>query len=229
MIGDGEEQHYTIRPHYAAIRTPKDDIDIPHHIENGTIVRGVRLQIVNAIGPLCYDDFEALPALDHYVEHYRPSAEVVHGGRAQCYFDLFSGHVTTELIKKERHAVITIHTKGKPLLQISPLVVESPVPHHKVWRIPLDSHTLTFMNASRNCPKRSSLDFLLNYLTGEGGIPHAVTADFPAEEWHPDASQSRQAQRAISEEDLVPPTAEELFRDVGGEGELPMCSDSRYP
>lgn len=227
-IGHGPETNYTIAPHYLAIETKKA-LDIESFIEKGTVVRGVRLQIANAVPGLAYDDsFEDIPALTDYVPHYRPSTEVVHAGRAMAYFDLFSGDVSTEMQGQERHVVVTMRTHGRPVLQVTPLVVELPLAASAVWTRALHSSTLTFMNASRDCVKRSSLDFLLNFLTGEGGIPHAVTADFPLGPWEPEDAPRGEAQSSVSEDDLVPPTAEELFNCVN-EGELPMCSDTRYP
>ena len=232
-IGHQPERDYTILPHFTVICTPEGSINVPPLIHSGRIVRGVRLQIVNATGELTYDDsFEDIPALTDYVPHYRPSTEVVHGGRAMCYFDVFSGRVTTEVIKNERHTVITMPTNGTPVLQVTPLVAEFPVQPAFVWTHELDSPMLTVMSASRQCRKHSSLDFLLNYLTGQGGIPHAVKSTFPLAERQSDSSRPAEPRHIISEEDLVPPPPEDLCRCLGAaveEGELLMCSDSRYP
>lgn len=227
-VGDRPVEQYTLPPHYPVIGA--DKIEIPGFIEKRKIVNGVRMEIVNAIGPLCYDkeEFERIPALADYVDQYRPSTEVVHGGRARCYFDVFRGHVSSELRGKERHATIKMWTDGKPVLQVTPLVFEPPQ-SPSVWTFELDSDTLVFMNGTKACGgPYSSHDFLLNYLTEQGGIPHAVSSDFPLGELiagNDDAG----LRHFTSEEDFVPPPAEELTRCVHNEGELVMCSDSRYP
>ncbi|HEX2061025.1 MAG TPA: hypothetical protein VHK90_09815, partial [Thermoanaerobaculia bacterium] len=153
-------------------------------------------------------------------QHYRPSTEVVHGGRARLYFDFFSGRVTTETRKKAIHVRIEIRTKGTPILQVTRLIAEEPSDSEDVRRFPLESGELIIANWGNACKKRSSFDFLLNYLTAQGGIPHVVSEDFPLEE---DLS------APANPDPFADPPIEQLIDCLDNEGDLPMCSDSRYP
>jgi hypothetical protein len=230
-VGKGPVKDYTLPPHYPFISTvSRQTIDVPGLIKRGKIIGGVRLQIVNAVEKVLeYDDeFKRIPALADYVTDYVPSTEVVHGGRARCYFDIFSGHVSSEKKRHERHATIRIRTDGTPLLQVTPLLESSESPAH-VWRIELQSEKLVFMNGTKACGGKYSIyDFLLNYLTAQRGIPHTVTSGFPLD--HGVLSDDTMTDfRFTSEEEFVPPSPAELIRCLDNEGEHPMCSDSRYP
>jgi hypothetical protein len=204
-IGDKPVKPYTIHPHFPLISTSsKQIIDVEGLINEGKIIKGVRLEIVNVLDEaLSYKErYKQVPPLTKYVSNYVPSMDVVYGGRALCYFDFFAGLVSSEKKHGERHATIRVRTDGPPILQVTPLVVESPVSPAPICRLTLESEELTFKNISHSCGEKSSkYDFLLNYLTAQAGIPHSVTLDFPVKEMRPDCD----------------------------EAELPMCSDTRYP
>lgn len=222
-VGEKPIEDYTIYPHTAIVFPERGEpIEYREFIEDCKIRRGVRLEIVNTVGRLEYDEdaFGKVPALTAFVEHYRPSTEVVHGGRARCYFDLFSGRVTTYEVGEEIHVQAEIRTKGAPVLQITPLMIEPPYEPEEMSRITLDTNELIVASSGPSCGKTSPYDFLLNYLTAEGGLPHAVSKDFPVGEV---------STAPVDFDPFADLSREQIIKFLYGEAHTAMCSDSRYP
>lgn len=242
---DGESHHYVLPPHtaYVSPSLPTDppchDITVPGLIEKGHIYVGVRLEIVNAKGPLEYEDvedrtpetgdFDEIPQLTDVDPLYYPSVETVFGGRALCYLDVFHGQIRSALDGGARHARIVVRTEGTPLLQVTPLTGDPSDFAPKVPTIPIDTGHLTIGNTSPQCESAGDFDFLLNYLTAHGGIPRRLPRKTIFLPPGVDA-------RAMS--DCVAQAAAGFtqFRaDVSKlptgkfDGPTPACSDTRYP
>ena len=221
-----EMKDYEIDPHFPVIAAGQGDKtfanmqpDVDDHF-----LSGVRMEIVNAINPLLYDDdFETyvLP-LTRYVPVYRPSSDVVFGGRAMVYFDIFHGKVGIEPIGEAVHTMIEFQTRGKPRLRITPLVGDPCASGPQMLEADLERDELVVANCGSSCGKTSEFDFLLNYLTADTGLPIDVPADFPLETL---VSTADAAPMSIAER-FARPTAAGLTADVGTSL---SCSDSRYP
>lgn len=161
---------YFLPAHLSLISSSNGTFDFPIDgpgICGGLIGTGVRLHIANAI-PSPNDttarSHPPLPSLTEFDPGYRYSPEVVLGGRARCYFDL--PYERFEVRGKAGHAsfgVSKVTTDGPPILRIEPFSGGEP------QDVPIGA-TLTVSNTSISC-KDASLDFLLHFLTAEGGIP----------------------------------------------------------
>jgi hypothetical protein len=223
-------EQYVILPHIPFVKSPGTHIDVPHLIDRGRLIAGVRLQIANGIGALTYDPaFEQVKSLTEYLPYYRPSPEVVYGGRATCYFDLSAGYVSIYERGEAVHTKVTVPTAGKPVLRITPLESDPTAETAPMWDIVLEGDELIVGNISRGCRHRHTFDFLLNYLTAEGGIPHNI-GDIPMELEAEDdpldliATIGRFLTPAGIDRDAI---REMLTTDEYDTS--PACSDSRYP
>lgn len=222
-----EMQTYEIGPHFPLLLATQGDtmcLNMPPYVDGNAVMSGVRLEIVNAVNPLHYDDdFEkyVLP-LTRYVPAYRPSSDVVFSGRAMAYFDVFNGKVGIKPNGEAAHTMIEFLTSGKPRLRITPLVGDPGATDPLVVTTELDTEELTVANFGTSCGKTSEFDFLLNYLTADTGLPLDVTSDFPLETL---VSTADAAPMSISER-FARPTAAGLTADFGT---TLACSDSRYP
>lgn len=205
QVGDGESVQYSIPSHRAKLMSSDAPvaISIDGLIADGVLQEGVRLQIANPLAgqSLTYPangDYDQMPPLTGFLSGYRPSADVVLGGDAICYFDFFEGVVTTTTdgVGGPTHTCITVQTDGAPMLQVAPLhgdPTAGSVQAFKPVQIP------SVVSIENFCEHGGEFDFLLNYLTAEGGIPPKVGAGFPREQ------------------------------TIGREGTSAACSDSRYP
>jgi hypothetical protein len=226
QIGDGLAVRYTIGSHFPQIvlqgGADASPVNAGHYVVDGMIMDGVRLEIVNANNGLTYTGgFDHVLQLTKYMDNYRPSTEVVSGGRANAYFDFFNGIISSENHGDACHALIQLQTDGAPVLQITPLVGEPSAPTPELYQIPLGTTTdLWFTNFGENCGVANEFDFLLNYLTAEGGIPRDVKEGFPLED----------VQTCTAMESMTVGAATQ--RTTGLKkmvGTSLSCSDSRYP
>jgi hypothetical protein len=205
QVGDNVPVTYTIPPHKGKLMSGNDPVDITvgSLIVGGVLEQGVRLQIENPVPgqSLSYPadaDYNQMPALTAFLSAYHPSDDIVLGGRAICYFDFFEGKVTTTTEEPggPTHTSITVQTNGAPRLQVRPLIGDP-----SVATVSASSFEVPVVVSIENfCVQGGEYDFLLNYLTAEGGIPPKVDAAFPTE-----------------------PAPDQA------EGTSAACSDSRYP
>lgn len=231
-VGNEPPQAYVFHPHMPFLAPEEGatlDVNVPGYIAGGFIIGGVRLQIVNAVhDSVTYPDnaFDnQIPSLTQFVRNYRPSNEVVYGGRAKCYFDVFSGEVKTRDKGSAHHTVIDIHTHGHPVLQVTPLIGDPEASTAPAWHFELRTKVLKVANF---CTSSDEFDFLLNYLTAEGGIPRAVSQGFPLE--LPSSPPGGSDMAVMRPEGLNAALMAELVRHVvADEGTSAACSDSRYP
>lgn len=203
-------------------------------VGGGFIFNGVRVQVANALdSELTYPAgaFNThIPSLSKYLPNYRPSTEVVYGGRASAYFDVFAGEVKTRHKGHAHHTVIDIHTDGDPVLQVTPLIGFPDAETAPAWQIKVvDTDVIKVANF---CRDSNEFDFLLNYLTAEGGLPRFVNAGFPLETKTSLQSVDREAMLRPGGLDAAAVAGIAAALDVvptPDEGTSLACSDSRYP
>jgi hypothetical protein len=175
-----EPSAYLLQPHAAVLADGerKPYPDVPNLIESGWITSAVRLEIANACDQLLEypgvltDPVEApfdttIPKLASYSTSEAFSDEVVRGGRAACYFDVFCGRVTAFDDGGARHTRIAMKTSGPPLLRVTPLHPSNdcgPV----ITEIPVGAR-ITVGNVGLSCDD-GQYDFLWHLQATEGGI-----------------------------------------------------------
>ena len=239
-----EPQNYVLFPHIAYVSpgTPEeqatDVINVPGLIEKGHIYGGVRLEIINATGPLWYvdpitpntGDYDVIPQLTDVYPLYYPSAETVFGGRALCYLDVFHGHIRSGSDGEARHARIEMTTEGTPMLQVTPLTGNPYDLAPPIYTIPIDAEHLTIGNVGPCCPSAGDFDFLLNFLTAHDGIPSRlpkVTPFVPMQEVDPRVMEESVAQAAAAFTQFRADITR--LPSTKFDGPTPTCSDTRYP
>ena len=179
-------------PHFPMLLTPPG---IPRPtvdgvIEDGAIYMGAHLKVINEVG----DGVEYTPSYDNgfslmsYTPQYSYSDDVVFGGRAACYFDTQSGVVETAQHGPNlaQNVAITMITDGPPQLQVTPFSYRPTRAKTTIVTLqndpttPIDVYELTVANIDLS-PGHDDVqfDFILNYLTGRGGIPETITAPLP--------------------------------------------------
>jgi hypothetical protein len=227
--GIPEPQVYFLPPHFSYVYCKEGPHGPDQPLEGPGIVRswiygGVRLQISNAIGgPLDYRQSFAddVPHVASFVPSYRYSDDVVLGGRAECYFDVFCGKVESYPHGQAARTTITMETEGPPRLQITPLyqrqttgipLVDVPVQPYVV--VGNSSHDQT----------DASLDFLWQLLTCREGIPQEL-AQLPygaGQGPGPQVEAGRVAKLELPHFDLWPWVVSDFETDAS-------CSNSQYP
>jgi hypothetical protein len=86
-------QPYFLQPHYAVFKKGGVLVhDIPQILANGYLLRSCRITVPNAKRGQPLGTFpSSVPHLTEYVAGYEPSADVLFGKRAACYFDVEHG------------------------------------------------------------------------------------------------------------------------------------------
>ncbi len=223
---------FALAPHFAFLRTPKnvEQLTVPDVMSNGYLLAGARIQIANAIGDQINDlSFDRTPSITEFVSDYSWSEDVVMGGRAACYFDVFAGKVQTEPLPKGATRVrIDIETDGPPVLLLTPF-------DQKIQpaKITLDTDTLFIANLELESSEDDPhFDYLLHYLTARAGIPSRILKPTPGMGLNPPLLTEESVARALRELTSViaagRPSDEQLARILPGDIG-PACSDSRYP
>ena len=250
IVIEGESLDYVLLPHFAYVSpvsptSPSSEIarqaiTVPGLIEKGHIYGGVRLEIVNATGPLQYVDvltpetglYDVIPSLTVVDPLYFPSTETVFGGRALCYLDVFHGEIRSTVDGEARHARIDVTTKGTPLLQVTALTGDPGAPEPQIWTIPIDTRQLTIGNTGPQCPGSGDFDFLLNFLTANGGIPSRLpkrSLFLPPQAVDARAMAECVVQAAAGFTQFRADLSKLPIGKVGDDGPTPACSDTRYP
>jgi hypothetical protein len=191
-LGASDPLAYMLPPHFAQVYVVDDqgvatsiaayvaDAGISQWIGNmGLLQVGLGLQVVNACQTdLQYPDqtfAQYIPSIRPYVTDYRYSNNVVQGGRAACYVDLFRGSVGVRRFGEALHAVAWMETEGAPIVQLSTLAPPDQVPGSSLSRIynatmlPLRTR-LVVANRGFNCSD-ARFDFLWHLSTNETGVP----------------------------------------------------------
>lgn len=183
VTSEGEEHKYFLMPHYAKLTATtlgeQQQLNVDGAMHHGWIYAPMRVEVANAsVQGLDYTNFDVLPRIETYVSGFKPSPEVVYGAGARCQFDFNRGLFTTAQVEDKAIAVVlTINTDGRPRLRITRPGTGEPETY-------LDSSgdiaALTVGNIGIECDSDTArYDFLLNFLTGEGGIPTTLTHPTP--------------------------------------------------
>jgi hypothetical protein len=213
-------------------------------VQDGLIYTSSHLSIANAVQtsvsypppyipttPPPPGSFFAVPQLTSFVPHYTYSTDVVLGGRAAAYFDLYGGEIVSFQDGGSLRVRARVITDGPPQLRITPLaVLDQPVP---VQVIPLttDSEqlhsTMIVSNSGSSCIS-ADYDFLLHYLTSAAGIPRALVNPVPGMPLRIEdiakglnVAEVLKATEELLKNKWMPPVE---FFDLQA-----SCSDSRYP
>jgi hypothetical protein len=228
-------------------------------MERGNIFSGVHLSVPNAVGAgVRYAAEYDVASITSYVEHYAYSPEVVLGGSAAVYFDVFSA--TMSSCPEADHAIdvtATIETDGAPELLATPFFGGTPlrIPLTALGQDPDETVELLVANQGMDCETQENhFDFLLHYLTSRTGIPRRLTQPTPG--MHQDQRSFSQLTRCCGTQShhlqlsrglrLAMPSCRRpsrsapelsqgngLFREgkrqVSDPHRLPACSNSQYP
>ncbi len=224
---------------------------------NSYLIGAARLQVTNPLNDAGQPEYLSsyttwTKSLREFVPDYEYSEEVVQGGRAACYFDVFNGQIGSGLTTGGASTVsITMLTDGPPqllVMPIQPLTTGTPPQFRTLTPDTpgVPTVTLTVGNLELNSKETDDpqYDYLLHYLTANGGFPRVIA------KWTPGMT------------DPKPHTAEEFARGINGfaniispllppggtgpsvsrfeailaaialinpEDVTPSCSDSRYP
>lgn len=163
---------YYLMPHVAYVRDK---------VKGGTgkILNGRYLKVVNAKGNRLTWDPGGF-SLTEFMRNFGFSQEVVFGGNAAAYFDIFNGTTWTDGKDNEpRTTRVRMETEGTPILSISPL--PGSLPDANVdGEYPIDSNELIVTNLDFDpAIEYQSFDFLMNYLVAQGGIPKLLSKPTP--------------------------------------------------
>lgn len=170
-------------------------LTIPNLIASGDILGGgIRLQVINATDTGIVGSLNGIPSLRDFYPNYAPASDVVLNGRASCYIDFFGGCLWVagqETPELPRFACVRVATDGPPKLMVTPL---SPSASTPAWQpivlppktAPGDNFTMIVKNLESDTDVGRDSDFdlgiydyLLHYVTAQGGIPQALTQPTP--------------------------------------------------
>jgi len=182
---------YYLMPHLAVISDAKDvNADGSHWIP----LLGLHMQVANpAQAPFTPPPPEDGYSLREYAPEIKISKEVVQKGNASGYFDLYSGtatvlgdkNVPTDSLSTQ--VVIEIED-DVPRLKITPFD-DSPLTladypflklRDNIYQWPLPNGELYVSNIDvASFTDDAAIEFLLNYLVAEGGVPKAIARNTP--------------------------------------------------
>lgn len=232
-------RRFTVFPHFAMLMGDVDpeQLTIPGLMELGLIYSGVRMQLLNAAvgdGMTYTKSYETIPRVRHFEPSYEFSQEVVCGGRAACYFDLYGGKVRSEKGRGGAlHVVVELETDGPPQLMITPFTTGGVPSTSTVLTLDVPSLILGNFDIDAHGDDKP-YDFLLHYLTAQRGIPQILAVPTPGMIDTPDTPEMTPARVARALERLAPlvaagrPSREEILA-MPAFVLNPSCSDSRYP
>jgi hypothetical protein len=242
---------YYLLPHFPQIDVegmdpeklfvPKLVADGCDAMRNGDIFSGIRLQVLNAVDRTMRYENQHTPKLTAFDPGYSLSGDVVVQGRAVCYFDFYGGTVRSMQVSGgATQTVVEVETDGAPRLLVTPLASSS---------APTWSHVLTLDHApgrprvamvvknleaalEDDAPQQGgTFDFLLNYLTGHGGIPQVIQKAVPGMNSQTLHSMSprmlAEALRRVADGLIAHPTPRRRLAQP--DETTPSCSDSEYP
>lgn len=189
-VGKAEPMAYCLLPHYVSLFSGNDPL-IPLKVsqiaENGYVYNGVRMYVANAVPgqALNVDDWHMTPRIVDYVPDFRPSTEVVIGGRANAYFDIEGGIFKTRQAPGDGtdgapgsfYTEVEIETDGIPVIAFLPFVRDQFGAQPHTQQV---GNELTVQNADWDeHDEDAPFDFLLHYLCAERGIPQTLSEPTP--------------------------------------------------
>jgi hypothetical protein len=234
--GEPAKSSYYLLPHYAFFRTkPVSEIK---GRQLAMVLMGSHLRLVNASAGQ-YMQYSASSFETYALRTFAPrmtySQDVVHGGRAACYFDLCGGTVFSRQTEGgARYTSIEIETDGPPQIEITPFPGSATSPDKRPVVHTLDTDTFTVGNVDFDSgPEDSAFDFLLNYLVARDGIPEILSRPAPGMPDGPqELSPKRLADALTRLADRICPGAclstEEIMH-IDPDVLTASCSDSNYP
>jgi hypothetical protein len=265
----GTPPNYYLTPHFSLLSTlggPISNIDgilqsaadtgnPLINMNNSYLIGAARIQVANPVNdvgqPVYSSSYTTTKSLREFVPNYEYSEEVVQGGRATCYFDIFNGEIGSGLTIGGASSVsITMFTDGPPQLVVMPIqpLTAGTSPHFLTLApdtLGVATVTLTVGNMELNSAETDDrqFDYLLHYLTAEGGIPR-VLAKWTPGMTNPQSHTAEQFANGINgfANIINPPISGDkgqptLFlaallkaiAKINTEDAGPACSDSRYP
>ncbi len=191
---------YYLTPHFSLLSTPGGPIpDIDGILlssantgnpninpNNSYLIGAARIQVANPVDdagqPAYSSSYTTTKSLREFVPDYEYSEEVVQGGRATCYFDIFNGQIGSGLTADGASSVsIQMSTDGPPQLWVMPIQpLTAGTPPQLLQLAPdllgVSTVTLTVGNLELNSAETDDpqFDYLLHYLTASGGIPRVI-------------------------------------------------------
>lgn len=171
-------------------------------------------------GPVSYESsyIDCLPLLTTYYPGYVPDLSVVVDGGAACYLDVHAGILSLFSFREgERHIRLRVPIPdGEPVSIVGVSADGSPHEH-----IVPDGHSVALMMRTDPPGQDAVADFLLQYLTAEGGISSSIT------EWP--GSSGLNMPECILPIGAAPP--EQQFRGIitTEDATTAACSNSGYP
>jgi hypothetical protein len=184
------EVGYALPPHFPVLLAK--DVDLTTQTGKhgpigigGLIKKGIHLSVENSGAGVSYGcgSFDAdVPKITYFVGQVPFSPEVVLNGAASCYFDVSGGvvdvdHKDSDPTKSIVGVRITIETTGPPVLLVSQLSdATAPAPVPTRIELPAGDAELIVGNvdSGRGEGGADGVDFLLNFLVLQGGIPDRI-------------------------------------------------------
>jgi hypothetical protein len=150
------------------------------------VLDGRYLKIVNATGDGLHFARKEGFSLTEFVFDFELDDDVVLGGRAACYFDVFHGCAWTEGTGNDpRITRVRMETDGPPRLAISRLTGSAPSACGEYYEIDIQpnaagAYELFVTNLDYDtATEYRNFDFLFNYLVAEGGLPTMLKKPTP--------------------------------------------------
>jgi hypothetical protein len=183
-------KEYYLMPHLAYISDAGGSTSQPCGLPQ--VVDGRYLKIVNATGdPLHFANKEGF-SLREFVYDLQLDDDVVFGGNAACYFDIFHGCAWSEGTGNEpRTTRVRMETVGLPRLGIAAMPGSGPdvcgdceieIQPNAAGVYELFVTNLDYDPAT----EYRNFDFLMNYLVAKGGIPRVLKKPTPGMPPDPD-------------------------------------------
>ena len=242
---------YYVLPHFpqidvegmdpAQLFVPALVVDGGDVMTNGDILSGLRLQVMNAVDhEMCYKTPHT-PKLTDFDPGYTLSGDVAVQGRAACYFDFAGGTVCSmQVAGGATQTVVEVQTDGAPRLLVTPLASSNAPTRSHILTLPVAAgHSRVTMivknlevKPEANAPQEGgAFDFLLNYLTGHGGIPQVIQKAVPGMDPRTLRSLSPDmlAQALVTLADGLAGPPSTRRRLANPDETTPSCSDSEYP
>lgn len=258
---------YYLTPHFSFLGTPGgpippiDGILVPApkapgstiNSFNSYLIGAARIHVANPLDdtgqPAYLPSYTTTRSLREFVPDYEYSNEVVQGGRATGYFDIFNGLIGSGLTTGGASTVsIIMQTDGPPqllLLPIQPLAAGTPP--HPLTLVPdtpeARSVTLTVGNLELTSRETDDpqFDYLLHYLSATGGIPRVIAKWTPGM-LDPQPQTAKVFAQGINgfaaildpslgrgEPVVLQDAILAAIANIDPEEVTPSCSDSRYP
>jgi len=251
---------YYLQPHFVTLAQhktteldpfAKNPLDIPDFTDKGGLLSTAKIELLNATNDagneLTRDDWFEDPrySLATYVTSYELSQEVVLGGRAMCYVDLWHGQLTSPAPSSNpdhaAYVVADIETNGKPLLRFTHLAPTGGLPPWHDVQLDHDDTTLVVANLEvmpNHQVDDTPFDFIQHYATAKQGIPQSLRQALPGMPLQGSAELTKNvtaiatAMQTFADNMLganqLRPTAE-YIRIIDPATLNPSCSDSHYP